>query len=440
MGFFALLLKYLSISQALLCAFFAIFHNLYIFPLYGRRKLEKDFEREKRYSAIVSYPVVVFLIILFSNFVSSSNIRMAMGIASASWAILAFGDSSAGFFGNLLGGPKLKWNNEKTLAGFISFLIFSAISSYLFINYTAFDSFSNFDLNLIILSCLSAVICAVTESIKGQFDDNISFPFVAFSIFSFYPFFDIYKIKKSMFLFQLEEKFNFNIFFILILLNFLFAVTAYLKKWVDKNGFVFGIVLGFSVIFSLGVKGYLILILFFIVANFSTFYGKKIKEIKGIAEAKKGERGLESVFSKGIAPFVFSFLSFEAFALTLCFYAADTVATEFGKTSKGKTFSLLKMVEIPAGTRGGISFKGTFFGILTIVVFTFLSVLNYKLLILPLKFYSLAVILVILFFFVESIVNEIDDRLGVTSKVVIHIVLGFLLGAFCNSLFYKCVN
>lgn len=437
MGFFALLLKYLSISQALLCALLAIIHNLYIFPLYGRKKIEKEFEKEKRYSAIVSYPVVVFLIILFSDFVISSNLRMAMAIASASWAILAFGDSSAGFFGKVIGGPKLKWNNEKTFAGFISFIIFSFFSSYLFFNYIAFDSFSNFNLNLLILSAISAIVCAVTESIKGQFDDNISFPFVAFSIFSFYPFFDIY--KKNIFLFQLKENFNFKIFLILIFLNFLFAFTSYLKKWVDKNGFIFGLILGFSVIFSLGFKGYLILILFFIVANFSTFYGKKIKEIKRIEEANKGKRGLESVFSKGIAPFVFSFLSFEAFALTLCFYAADTVATEFGKTSKGNTFSLLEIVKVPAGKRGGVSFKGTFFGILTIVIFTFLSVFNYKLLVFPAKFYVLTTLLIILFFFIESIVNEIDDRLGVTNKVIIHIVLGFLLGAFCNSLFYNCV-
>ena len=80
----------------------------------------------------MSYPVVVFLIILFSDFVISSNLRMAMAIASASWAILAFGDSSAGFFGKVIGGPKLKWNNEKTFAGFISFIIFSFFSSYLF--------------------------------------------------------------------------------------------------------------------------------------------------------------------------------------------------------------------------------------------------------------------------------------------------------------------
>ena len=437
MGFFALLLKYLSPFEALVCAFFAFIHNLYIFPLYGRRKIEKEFEKEKGYSGIVSYPAVVFLIILFSYLVSSNDIKIAMAIAAASWAVLAFGDSGAGFIGKAIGGAKLLWNKDKTWVGFFAFLFFSALFSYAFFNFVYFGSFAVYNLNLLILVCLSAIICGITESIKNQFDDNISFPFVAFSIFSFYPYFEIAKIKEKLLIFQLGEKSNLYIFSLLLFVNAVLALVAYLKKWVDKNGFLFGMVLGFAVILSLGLKGYLILLLFFAFANFSTFYGKEIKEKKGIGETNKGRRGLESVFSKGVAPLIFSFFSFESFALVLSFYASDTVATEFGKTSKGKTFSLLKMNEVPSGTRGGISFKGTFFGIIAILIFNFLSFFNYSSFEISFKFYLFATLLVILFFFLESIINEIDEKIVVTNKVVIHIVLGFLLGAFGNALFHK---
>lgn len=437
MGFFALLLKYLSPLEALICAFLAFIHNLYIFPLYGRRKIEKSLEKEKNYSAIVSYPAVVFLLILFSYLTNLNNTRTAMAIAAGSWAVLAFGDSTAGFFGKLLGGPKLKWNREKSWVGFIVFIIFSIVFSYTFFFYVSSRSFSKLDLNLVLFSCLTAVICAVIESIKEQFDDNISFPFVAFSLFSFYPNFDITNIAKTFFIFQLGEKSDLIIFFVIIFVNTFLALVAFFKKWVDLYGFLFGMILGFTVIFSLGVKGYLILLLFFLLANFSTFYGKKIKEEKKIEEPNKGQRGLESVFSKGIAPMVFSLLSFEAFALTLCFYACDTVATEFGKTSRGKTYSILKITEVPTGTRGGVSFKGTFYGILTILIFTFVALFNYTSFKLPAISYFLAAFLVTFFFFLESVINEIDFRVGITSKVIIHIVLGFLLGAFGNSLFNK---
>ncbi|MFB3851592.1 MAG: DUF92 domain-containing protein [Acidobacteriota bacterium] len=434
MGFFALLLKFLSPLEAMICAVAAFLHNLYIFPFYGRRKIEKDFEKEKRYSAIVSYPAVVFFIILFSYLTNFKDIKMAMAVAASSWAVLSFGDSVAGFLGKILGGPRLLWNKEKTWAGSISFFIFSGLFSYPFFNYTLEKKIFDSDAKLLMLTLLCAFCCAVVESLSGQYDDNISFPFVAFSIFSLYSCFDFKGMKQSLFVFNLDNNLNAIFLFTLVSINFGFALVAYLKKWVDLKGFLFGLFLGFVVILSRGIKGYIVLILFFLIANFSTFYRKKLKEERGIEEENKGRRGIESVFSKGLAPMVFSFFSFEAFALCLSFYASDTVATEFGKTSQGKTFSLIELKEVAPGISGAVTLKGTFYGILSIFVFNLISLFDYNSRQINIKFFLISVVLVAMFFFIESIINDINKRIRVTSKVLIHIVLGFLLCAFSSAI------
>ncbi|MCX7830889.1 MAG: DUF92 domain-containing protein, partial [Acidobacteria bacterium] len=150
------------------------------------------------------------------------------------------------------------------------------------------------------------------------------------------------------------------------------------------------------------------------------------------AESDHGRRGLESVFSKGIAPAVFCWLSVESFIASLAFYAADTVATEIGKTNKGKTFSIVSFKKVNSGTAGGVSLKGSVAGIFSIAVFLLVSSTMLK----NLSIYQLSGLAITLtvFFFLESIVNDLNAKFQVTSKIVIHIVLGFLAGSFSNAI------
>jgi uncharacterized protein (TIGR00297 family) len=447
MGFFALALRWLNPWQAMLCALIAFLHNVYIFPLYGRKKLEKEEEKKRGYTAIASYPMVVFGLILLSYMFN--NIRIyALTLAAASWAVLAFGDSLGAIVGMTLKGPKLHWNKDKTYSGLIGVFFFGAISSYFMIEYfnKAFFSkyardnvnlvFCNSDNWLLLLIILAAFLAAIVESLDGQFDDNLGFPFVALSVLSFTQ--SPLLIDRIPFVCQLfsgkGDYISYNLFALIIVINVVLAVTAFRNKWVSLWGFIFGLLVGFSVIFSLGVKGFAILCLFYLFANFSTFYGKRIKEERGIAEGNKGTRGLESVFSKGLVPAIFCWLSFEAFIVALAFYAADTIATEFGKTSKSGTFSLLSFKGVPPGTVGAVSIKGTLAGTISILVFLTASLLNYKTFEIDLKVCTALSALVLLFFILESIINELNAKFGLTSKMVIHITLGFLAGAFANTI------
>jgi uncharacterized protein (TIGR00297 family) len=440
MGFFALALRWLNPWQAMLCALLAFLHNVYIFPLYGRKKLEKEEEKERGYTAIASYPAVVFALILFSIVLFHASTRAAMAYAAASWAILAFGDALGAIIGMTLKGPRLPWNREKTFAGLFGFTVFGSVAAFLIFAFVIKNPpiVLFYTTNIWLFFLATAFLAAIIESLDGQFDDNLGFPFVALSLLSviMLSYVTPQWILQNSFIGKIinENESNYSVLLILIAINTALAVTALLKKWVSVWGFIFGLLVGFSVILSLGVKGFAILCMFYLFANFSTFYGKKVKEDRGIAEGNKGTRGLESVFSKGLAPAVFCLVSLEAFVVALAFYAADTVATEFGKTSKGKTFSLLSLKCVEPGTVGAVSIKGSAAGKLSIFVFLFLALVQYRDFHINFKVYLPLCVLVIVFFFLESIINELNTRYQLTSKMVIHITLGFLVGAFANAI------
>jgi uncharacterized protein (TIGR00297 family) len=438
MGFFALALRWLNPWQAMLCALLAFVHNVWIFPLYGRKKLEKEEEKKRGYTAIASYPAVVFVIIGLAWVKNIGNSQEALAIAAGSWAILAFGDAFGAIIGTTLKGPILPWNKGKTWTGLLGFTFFGTLAAVLIFSFVI-----NSSLGWIIGNCnflpfviFVAFIAAIVESLDGQFDDNLGFPLVALSLF--YVIGHQYISPSWVLLTSYLGKVlggkepNSWVLILLVLINISLAATALLKKWVNVWGFIFGLLIGFSVIFSLGWKGFVVLCLFYLFANFSTFYGKKTKEERGIAEGNKGTRGLESVFSKGLAPAVFAWFSFPAFVASLAFYAADTVATEFGKTSKKRTFSILSFKNVPPGTVGAISVKGTVAGLFSIAFFISISLLAYS----PAYYVFtllLLFILVMVFFILESVINELNAKFQLTSKMVIHITLGFLLSAFVSN-------
>ena len=426
MGLFALALRWLSPWQAMLCALLAFLHNLYIFPLYGRKKLEKDEEKKRGYTAIVSYPAVVFVIIGLATVLSWPDKIAAMAIAAAAWGILAFGDAFGAIIGQSLKGPKLPWNREKTISGLLSFIVLGALAgiflfSFVF-SYTTSDIFKDSRIWFFVIG--SSILGSIIESLPEQFDDNIGFPIVAVSFLSF---FIVPSLPYSILYFDYFH-WHPSATIVAVLINLGLALIAFLRKWVDIWGFIFGFLVGLSVIFALGTIGFAILCLFYFLANFSTFYGKKIKEKRGIAEGNKGTRGLESIFSKGLAPAIYAWFSFPAFVVTLAFYAADTVATEFGKTSRKGTFSLLSFKSVAPGSVGAVSIKGTIFGVLCIMFVLLIFICDTN------QYFAYS-LLTFGFFILESIINEINSKYQLTSKTVIHLTLGFLIGACASSLF-----
>jgi uncharacterized protein (TIGR00297 family) len=453
MGLFALCLRWLTPWQAALCALVALLHNLYLFPHYGMKKLERPEEKERGYSGMIGYPAVVLVIILLSWAWALSDIEFehswisrffssrALALATASWLFLAVGDALGALCGIFIHGPKLPWNKKKSWAGLVGFLVFGTPAAYFGAWFVcpslgpyACGLLGRFTLNWVPFGIfiLAGLVAAIMESLPGQIDDNLTVPLSAWVVLTLATY---EGGPWSYFHFTSNELWTLDEIMVLLLLNAVLAGAAFWRGWVDKWGFLLGLVFGAMVAFGLGIPGYAMLLLFYLVANGSTYYGKKVKEQRGIAEAHGGQRRAGSVFSKGFVPAIFALLSFPAFVASLATYAADTAASEFGKTSRGKTWSLKSMKAVPAGSVGAISLKGTLAGLAVLAFFagaTWLWCLyspEFPFLPWPAGFPFLGFFVATIFcFFFESWFNEWNASRNYFSKEIIHVMLGGLAG------------
>lgn len=465
MGLFALCLRWLTPWQAALCALAALLHNLYLFPHYGMKKLERPEEKVRGYSGMVGYPAVVLVLILlgwgwalrYSSAGSLLEIPLypamdsaflqffvagSMGLVVAAWLFLAVGDACGALCGLLIGGPKLPWNRKKTWAGMAGFILFGAPAAYLAGNFVAppygihgfrVGAGGVFYEDVLPLFVLAGIVAAIVESLPGQLDDNLTVPTAAWAVLALgtvsSPWWASNSGPTSPLPWSAVGLTGVSV------LNAALAGIAFWRGWVDKWGFLLGLCFGAVVAFGFGVPGYCMLLLFYLVANGSTYIGKRTKEGRGIAEAHGGQRRTGSVFSKGFVPAVFSLLSFPAFVASLATYAADTAASEFGKTSSGRTLSLRTWKVVPAGSVGAISMRGTAAGLAVLTLFgagtwcwtwfhpqfPFLpDVRDF-----PFLGFSLATLFC---FFFESWFNEWNANRKFFSKEVIHVFLGGLAG------------
>jgi len=447
MGLFALALRWLTPWQAALCALAALLHNLYLFPFYGYKKLLRPEEKARGYSGMIGYPAVVLVLILLGwawavpwfLFQPSSGIHRlflsyGLSLASGAWLFLAVGDAFGALCGMFLKGPKLPWNPGKTWTGMVGFVVFGTPAAYLgaLFVFRPFPRLNVASMLPLAVFVLTGVAAAIVESLPGQLDDNLTVPTVAWFVLALgseAPFWSEIMVPRQGYPWEIPS------LSALLLLNAALAGISFWRGWVDKWGFLLGLVFGAVVAFGMGIPGYTILLLFYLVANGSTYYGKKVKEQRGIAEAHGGQRRTGSVFSKGFAPALFALLSFPAFVASLATYAADTAGSEFGKTSTGKTFSLKQWKVVPAGSVGAISLKGTLAGLVTLALFGgatwawcwFSPLFPFLPSVEGFPFLGFAVATLFCFFF-ESWFNEWNATRQYFSKEVIHVMLGFLAG------------
>jgi uncharacterized protein (TIGR00297 family) len=465
MGLFALCLRWLAPWQAALCALAALLHNLYIFPHYGMKKLERPEEKASGYSGMIGYPAVVLVLILLGwgwalryctidyqaeaqspthmdLVLRESVLSLNMGLVAAAWLFLAVGDAFGALCGLLLGGPKLPWNAKKTWSGMCGFVLFGVPAAFFGANFVAFacgldgypmEGARVFGWHALPLFLLAGIVAAILESLPDQLDDNLAVPTVAWIVLVLGLYSPIWweVLTRSP-----RFTMDFPSLLVLLPLNAALACVAFGRGWVDRWGFLLGLLFGTVVAYGLGVPGYSLLLLFYAVANGSTTFGKGVKEGRGIAEAHGGQRRTGSVFSKGFVPAVFALLSFPAFVASLATYAADTAASEFGKTSSGKTFSLRSLKVVPAGSAGGISLRGTLAGLIVLALFGcvirwcyfwFIPLVPVQFWYQEFPFLGFALSTVFCFFF-ESWFNEWNASRSYFSKEIIHVMLGLLAG------------
>ncbi len=163
------------------------------------------------------------------------------------------------------------------------------------------------------------------------------------------------------------------------------------KKLLTTGGILNAWLLGVLIWGTLGLKGYAIVCVYFIVGSAVTRIGIAQKEAEGIAEKRSGARGPENVWGSaftatlcalgvGVIDWLgiedklfFSSLLLLGYVASFCTKLSDTCASEVGKAYGKRTFLITTLQPVPRGTEGAVSLEGTLAGIFASVVLAILG-------------------------------------------------------------------
>jgi uncharacterized protein (TIGR00297 family) len=379
MGLFALLLRWLSPVGAAACAAVALLFNLFVLHRLTRRSLLRDEERARGFSTgIVLYPAAVLALILVFHH--------RLELAAACWALMAFGDGMATVAGVSLRGPKLPWNAGKTWWGFFAFALYGTCTSALLIRWVQHGDVGSGaigtsflaegagspvpDIVFLLAGCLAASLLAgFAESLETGVNDNILVPLTGGA--ALYAATLVAPARLATAGSAMEHDFAVG-----AAVTALLAVAAYAVRGVDVSGALWGWVLGTLLYGFGGWRGFLMLLVFFVVATAATRIGYSRKAALGIAQERGGRRGARHALANAGAGVTFAFLAAatpyrEAFTLALvaAFATAlsDTVSSEIGKAYGRRPLLVTTFRRVPAGTDGAVSVEGTLAGVLASV-------------------------------------------------------------------------
>ncbi len=352
MGGLAFLLRFLTPFQAAGAAGCAVAFNLFLLKrlapsLFRRGELDRPWR-----SGIVIYPASVLLLILLFH--------RRMEIAGAAWAILAAGDSAAGWVGRRFGRRPLPWNRSKTAEGSAAF----ATAAFAF-SWAVLVWMGRGPVEAALLSGAASLFAAFTESLPWRLDDNLTVPLLTGVFLAGLMDFDLDR-------FRVAAPTLWRSFLLGAAINFVLAVLFRRGGAVDRSGMVAGFFVGVLTFTFCGWQGFLILVSFFVLGSASTRLGLRRKERLGIAQEKKGARSARHALANcGVAVYlaflVASTASPDLFTLAfVCAYATaafDTVSSEIGRAYGGRPVLITTLRPVPAGTNGAISWFGTFSGI-----------------------------------------------------------------------------
>lgn len=159
----------------------------------------------------------------------------------------------------------------------------------------------------------------------------------------------------------------------------LLAAVISPKKLLTPVGNLNGAILGVLVWGTLGWRGYLIVMLFFVLGSALTFVRIEQKTAEGIAEERSGMRGAGNVWSSALAaslcaiatlfcPSPIKELLVLGYVASFCTKLFDTTASEVGKAYGKTTYLITNLKSVPRGTEGAVSLEGTLAGALASVI------------------------------------------------------------------------
>jgi uncharacterized protein (TIGR00297 family) len=152
------------------------------------------------------------------------------------------------------------------------------------------------------------------------------------------------------------------------------GLLALALRAVRPSGFVGGVALGTVIYLGAGRQGFIVLAGFFLLGTFVTRLGYATKSALGVAEERRGRRGVSHALANGLTggllagvmglgrslgwdgPEILLRMGYTAAFATA---AADTTSTEIGGLWGRHSVSLRTFRPVPVGTGGAVSLQGT---------------------------------------------------------------------------------
>jgi uncharacterized protein (TIGR00297 family) len=359
-GGFAFLLRDLPWPAAVGLASAAFLHNWLVLPLYGGKKLWRENDHAKGYPrGILLYPLAVLALVL--AFPGPER-----WMAAAVWGIVAFGDGMASIVGQLVGGPRLPWNQSKGWAGFWACVVFGTIGASVLTAWTMGMPVAVAASPFVLAVTLPvAVLCALVESARTTLDDNLTVPLVGGVAMALLAQADFHRLA--------EDPDAGRRAFLGLAVNGAIAALAFFAHSIDLPGAASAVVIGTAITASLGLPGLAVMVAFFVVGSGVTKLGYGIKAARGIAQEKGGARGWRNAWANGGVPAGLALLAAAfaepakalftlAYAAAVATAAADTCSSEVGKAYGRRTFLITTFRPVPPGTEGAVSLEGTLGG------------------------------------------------------------------------------
>jgi uncharacterized protein (TIGR00297 family) len=360
---FALLLRYLTWWEAAVLAGAAMAFSRYALPRMGGRNLLTEAERRRGYSVGLLLSPLAILILLFS-------LPHRLDIVAAAWGILAVGDGMAAIAGTRLGGPRIPWNPDKTLAGSLAFCVCGGAAGALLAwwcrpalippPYVWFSLGAPF---------AAAAVAALVETVPIRLDDNLTVPLTAAAVL--WP-----ASLMSADMMASATAHALQTLPTAIATNAAVAAIGYGARTVSPSGAIVGTCIGVVIFVTTGWQGWMLLMATFMAASVSTRVGLRRKTGLGIAEERGGRRGgTNAVANTGVAAIaaVMAATTYATapamvgFVTALTAGGSDTVASEIGKAFGGRTWIIPKLRTVTAGTPGAVSIAGTAAGVMAAV-------------------------------------------------------------------------
>ncbi len=353
MAAFALLLRYLTWSQAAVLAAGALAFNAFALASLAPRIVRRAGGRVVG-AGILFYPLSVLALVF--------AFRDRLDLVAGAWGVMAFGDGFATLVGTSMNGRPLPCNPQKSWNGLAAFVIAGSIGAIALMMWVAPATNPPPSREFLLFAPLAAtIVAALVETFPIGLDDNLSVPAAAGITLWFasqinQPLPDWIDLAGAL------------------VVSVPVALLIWRTRTVTFGGAVVGVICAVLIYIGTYLAGIVVLGIALFLTIITSRLGRARKLRLGVEEDREGRRGAANIAANcGVGALGGALAAFSndwgggAGALmvvaAIAAGASDTVASEIGKAFGGQPRAFPSFRAVPPGTPGAVSVVGTLAGV-----------------------------------------------------------------------------